>query len=66
MMTPDELKAWRKAHGLSQEALSRKLGVDRKTLQRWEWGYYPVPQYAENMLAMMGAMADAAVKALLH
>lgn len=53
MMTPEELKAWRKARGLPQDTLARQMGVDRKSYQRWEWGVHPIPLWAERMLALM-------------
>ena len=37
-MEPHEIKAFRKARSQSQTALGADLGVDRKTIQRWEHG----------------------------
>ncbi len=36
--TADRLQALRKSHGLSQEALSEKLGVSRQAVSKWERG----------------------------
>lgn len=36
--TADRLQALRKSHGLSQEALSEKLGVSRQAISKWERG----------------------------
>jgi DNA-binding transcriptional regulator YiaG len=35
-MTPDELKAWREARGLSQSGLARLLPAPLRTVQEWE------------------------------
>ena len=35
-MTADELRAWRAAHGISQEQLARLLGVTSTAVRRWE------------------------------
>ena len=37
-MEPHEIKAFRKSRSQSQSALGQELGVDRKTIQRWEHG----------------------------
>ena len=44
-MTADELKQARKALGLSQMALSRALGVDGRTVRRWEAGDSIIPPF---------------------
>jgi transcriptional regulator with XRE-family HTH domain len=32
----EQLKAWRKAHGLTQHELAHLLGLDTMTISRWE------------------------------
>lgn len=38
MTNRHELRAWRKAHGLSQRTLGQLLGVTLQCVQRWEYG----------------------------
>lgn len=40
-MSPDEIRAWREAHGLSTTELARLLGVSQPTVSRWETGARP-------------------------
>jgi len=40
-----DLRAWRKAQGLTQGALAAKLGVFWITVQRWESGARAVPPF---------------------
>lgn len=42
-MTRDELVSWRKQRGLNQAQLAGRLGVTRKTVNRWETGATPLP-----------------------
>jgi DNA-binding XRE family transcriptional regulator len=44
-MTPEDLKSWRKAHGYSQAALARALGVIPLTVTRWEMGVRKIPPF---------------------
>jgi transcriptional regulator with XRE-family HTH domain len=37
-MTPDEIRAMLKRHGLSQAEAARRLGVTQQTLNRWVTG----------------------------
>lgn len=41
-MTPDDLFTWRKARGLTQKQLAERLGVNKQTVARWEWGMWPI------------------------
>ena len=34
----NKIKAYRKRHGLSQEELARRLGIDRSSVAKWESG----------------------------
>lgn len=42
-MAPDELRAWRTAHGLTQAQLGAALGVTWNAVWRWEHGNRKVP-----------------------
>jgi transcriptional regulator with XRE-family HTH domain len=44
-MTGDELRAWRRKQGLTQEQLSKCLGVIRVTIARWETDVRAVPSF---------------------
>jgi len=48
--TPDELRAWRDAEGLTQERAARVAGVARLAWARWEGGTRPVPQWLADVL----------------
>lgn len=43
-MTPEQLKSWRKALGLSQQSASEALGIGRRTVQDYEKGVYQIPR----------------------
>ena len=49
-MTGADLKAWRLAHGLSQEALARLLQVAANTVYRWEAGTRAVHPFMRDTL----------------
>lgn len=36
--TPDEIRAFRQTHGLSQRALALRLGCSRRAVEEWEAG----------------------------
>ncbi len=42
-MTPEELRTWRREHGLSRRALAEKLGVSSGALYWWETGQRRIP-----------------------
>ena len=46
-MSPQELKDLRRAAGVSQYGLARKLGMSRTQVQRWEYGASPISQAME-------------------
>lgn len=50
--TADRLQALRKSHGLSQEALSEKLGVSRQAVSKWERGESSPD--TDNLIALAG------------
>ncbi len=43
MMTPREFRDHRRALGLSTEQLAERLGVDPRTIRRWQDGSQSVP-----------------------
>lgn len=43
-MTSDELKAKRKALGLTQAQLAEQFGLHRVTIANWERGSQPIPE----------------------
>ncbi len=49
-MTREDLEKWRKDHGLTQEALGKKLGVTRVCISRWESGKRKVPAFLQLAL----------------
>ena len=44
-MTGNELQAWRRKQGLTQEQLANCLGVIRITITRWETDVRAVPSF---------------------
>ena len=44
-MTGNELRAWRRKQGLTQEQLAECLGVIRVTIARWETDVRAVPSF---------------------
>ena len=49
-----DIKAIRKALGLSQEAFSELLGVQRETVSHWERGLHiPLPEIAVRIEALV-------------
>ncbi len=49
-MTPEELRAFRKKHGLSQRDLAELLGVSAGTVADWETGRNRIPRYLHFVL----------------
>ena len=57
-MKPDLLRAQRMQHGWSQAKLAQKLGVDTRTVRRWELGEAaPVPYYRKQLLRLFDKTA---------
>lgn len=42
-MNKDNLRGWRKRHGLTRRELARLLGVTPMALAYWEWGTRRIP-----------------------
>ncbi len=54
-MTKQELKKARAALKLTQAKLADELGVNKKTLEAWEYGVNPVPAPIKKLLKIMEA-----------
>lgn len=52
-MTGDNLRQWRKAKKLKQQTLAELIGVDRRTLQGFESGEYPIKVTYELAIAAL-------------
>ena len=52
-MTPEELKAFRRKHGLSQEDLARLLGIEQSAVSHWETGRRKIPPYLFELLVCL-------------
>jgi transcriptional regulator with XRE-family HTH domain len=58
-MKPDLLRAQRMQHGWSQAKLAQQLGVDARTVRRWELGEaVPVPYYRKQLLRLFDKTAE--------
>ncbi len=53
-VTPREFRTTREALGLSQHQVAVGLGVDPRTVTRWESGESPVPTSSAAMLTLLG------------
>lgn len=60
LLLPDELRAIRERHGLTQSALERMIGAGPKTVVRWESGLVFQQQTADALLRVLGAVPAAA------
>lgn len=52
-MTPAEVRAARKALGLSQVAMAQAVGVSPRTITHWEAGSRNVPEPAARLIRSM-------------
>ena len=60
-MTADEIRAIRKATGLTQAAFARAYRLNKRTLERWEvGGVEKLDQQTETLLGMIRADHDLA------
>lgn len=66
-MTGATFRALRTLLGYDQEAVARALGVNKKTVSRWESGYFDIPDNVVEWLNMWlersGYIIDAALDA---
>ena len=66
-MTGATFRALRTLLGYDQEAVARTLGVSKKTVSRWESGYFDIPDTVIEWLSMWlersGCIIDAALDA---
>lgn len=46
-MTPEQLREWRKARGLTQQQLADLAGVTTRAVIHWEQGTRPIPKLLE-------------------
>lgn len=53
-MSPDNLKAWRKTLGLTQEEAAEKFGVSRATVIAWESGAREIPTMIDLVCSAAG------------
>lgn len=44
-MKPEDLKAWRERHGLSQTELAGMLGITKPCISQWESGVRKIPAF---------------------
>lgn len=51
-MTGAELRAARLALGIGTPTFGRRLGVNPRTVRKWEAGKFPVPRMAEIVVEM--------------
>jgi len=56
-MTDAELRVVREYLGLTGEALAAILGVDNRTIRRWEAGTHEIPDGAREQIERIEAMA---------
>ena len=52
-LQPNEVRAWRKAHSLTQAQLAKLLGVQWLAVQRWETGARGVPPFLHLALKQL-------------
>lgn len=57
-MTPVEIRDWRVRHNLTQEQLAQILGVQRYTIQRWEWSQSNPPWMLHLALERLDQIID--------
>lgn len=50
-MTPESLKHWRTENKLSRLDLADKLHVSPKTIEAWEYGLNPIPNWLPLAMA---------------
>lgn len=58
-MSPDEFRKIRKAAGLTQGEMAKRLGVSRLTICNWEGAKFRIPDDVLDRLAATGALVPA-------
>ena len=53
-MSPELLRAWRKAHNLTQVDAASWVGVNERTYQRWELGESKIPHWLPKIINTFG------------
>lgn len=61
-LTPAEVRCIREGLGVTAEWLADHLGVRTRTVQRWESGANPIPEFAVDALALLEADAAEQVR----
>lgn len=51
-MKSSELKSIREDTGLSQSQFAGKLGIAKITLQKWEQGLNPIPEWGSKLVML--------------
>lgn len=49
-MTPEQLREWRKARGLTQQQIAELVGVSDRAIKYWEQGARKIPPMLEKLL----------------
>lgn len=49
--TGEELTVWMQKHGWSEQALARRIGVKKTTVQHWRWGKVPIRWLAQRAIS---------------
>ena len=52
-LSPEELRAWRRRHGLTQQELGWLLGMSRDAISNWETGRRKIPLYLSLLLDVL-------------
>ncbi len=65
-MTPLDLIAYRRVHGLSQTDLAKLLARTQRTITRWETGRTPLPANLDQILAALAIEPAAPAKRVVH
>ena len=65
-LTPEHIKSFRRAHGLSQQALAIQLGVGIATVGRWEHGTSPSGTAAAILHTVMTGSATGPQAAVMN
>lgn len=58
LLTPDEVRAVRRRHGLTQPEFERLLGVGMNTVVRWERGTVPQNAAADSLLRLIAQFPE--------